>query len=402
MRILIADAFEQSGLDALEAHGHHIDHRPHLRSEDLAEAVGKADVLVVRSTRVEAETFAAASPLSLVIRAGAGTNTIDVGAAAQRGVFVANVPGKNAIAVAELTMGLIIALDRRIPDNVIDARAGQWNKRLYSQADGLLGKSLGILGLGQIGLAVMERAAAFGMRPLVIGKQRGEEATQRIKDAGAEIMSDVDELLATSDIVTLHLPARPETKGMVNERFLGQLRPGAWIVNTSRGDMIDEAALLAAIGDKDLRVAIDVFAGEPSGSSGDFISPLAQHPSVYTTHHIGASTAQAQEAIAAEVVAMILDYERGVARNVVNLTPPPPGGSILTIRHYDRVGVLSAVLATIKEAGLNVQEMHNQVFAGAGAAVAIIHVAGEVPAEARAELVANPNLIHLSVRSVDP
>jgi D-3-phosphoglycerate dehydrogenase len=402
MRILFADAFEQSGLDLLAERGHEIDYRPQLRTEELGDAVVNADVLVVRSTRVDADTFAREGPLGLVIRAGAGTNTIDTAAAAQHGVFVANVPGKNAVAVAELTLGLILALDRRIPDNVQDARAGRWNKKRYSEADGLLGKTIGIVGLGPIGLAVMERAAAFGMKPLVIDKPRSPEVEQRLSAVGATVAPDLNALVATADIVTFHLPADPSTRGMVDGRLLDLMRPGTWIINTSRGDLINEAALIAAIEKNDLRVAIDVFADEPVGGAGDFDSALARHPGVYTTHHIGASTMQAQDAIASEVVAMIIDFERGEVHNVVNLTPPSTVGSILTVRHFDRVGVLSAVLEALKEAGLNVQEMQNQVFAGAGAAVASIHVEGQVPESARARVAANPDVIHISVRPVSP
>jgi D-3-phosphoglycerate dehydrogenase len=402
MRILFADAFEQSGLDALARRGYQIDYRPHLQSAELGAAVTEADVLVVRSTRVAEDTFAGESSLGLVIRAGAGTNTIDAAAAARRGVFVANVPGKNAVAVAELTMGLILSLDRRIPDNVADARAGRWNKKEYSEADGLLGKTIGIVGMGQIGLAVMERAAAFGIKPLVLDRPRGVEAEQRIQEAGATMVPDLEALVSTADIISLHVPTGPETKGMVNQDLLKRVRPGTWIINTSRGDVIDEEALLAAIAEKGLRVAIDVFEDEPATGHGEFDSALARHPSVYTTHHIGASTTQAQEAIATEVVDMIIDFARGLVRNPVNLTPPPPVGSILTVRHYDRVGVLSAVLEALKEAGLNVQGMQNQVFTGAGAAVATINVEGEVPESARVRVSAHPDVIHLSVRSVHP
>lgn len=402
MRILIADSFEQSGRDALAGRGYEVDYRPQLQSQELAEAIGEAEVLVVRSTRVEAATFEVESPLGIVIRAGAGTNTIDSEAAARHGVLVANVPGKNAVAVAELTIGLIISLDRRIPDNVADARAGTWNKSVYSEADGLLGKSLGIVGLGQIGLAVMERAAALGMTALVIDKERPQVIQARIRDAGARPVADLEALAAGSDIITFHVPGAKDTKRMVNADFLRWVRPGTWIINTARSDLIDEPALLAAIDDKSLRVAVDVLTGEPPVGSGELESSLARHPAVYVTHHIGASTRQAQEAIAAEVVAMIVDYEKGQPRNVVNLAAPLPVGSILTVRHYDRVGVLSAVLNTLKEAGLNVHEMQNLVFAGAGAAVASIHVVGEVPAAVRREVAANPDVIHLSVRSAHP
>jgi D-3-phosphoglycerate dehydrogenase len=402
MRILFADAFEQSGLEALAGRGHDLDYRPELTAADLPAALGEAEVLVVRSTRVEAPVFAGEGPLGLVIRAGAGTNTIDTAAAAARGVFVANVPGKNAVAVAELTIGLILAIDRKIPDNVADARAGRWNKATYSRADGLLGKHLGVFGLGEIGLAVAERAAAFGMRVLAVAKSRPPDTADRMRSAGVRTVADAESLAERSDILTFHLPATPATRHFVNAELLQHVRPGSWIINTSRGDLVDEAALVAAIEAKDLWVGIDVFEDEPAGGTGEFTSVLAQHPRVYTTHHIGASTAQAQDAIAAEVVAIIAAYERGEVRNVVNLTPAPPIGSVLVVRHYDRVGVLSAVLGALKQAGLNVQEMQNQVFAGAGAAVASIHVEGDVPAGVRADILASPDVISVSVRPVTP
>jgi D-3-phosphoglycerate dehydrogenase len=398
MKILVADAFEQSGLEALIEAGHDLDHQPTLTSADLAAALGGAEVLVVRSTRVEADVFDVDGPLGLVIRAGAGTNTIDGEAAARRAVFVANVPGKNAVAVAELTMGLLLAIDRRIPDNVADARAGDWNKKAYSKAEGLLGKAIGIVGLGQIGLAVAERAAAFGMRVITLARTRDPETEEKIKELGIETVPDLNALAAASDVVTIHVPAGSATKRMIDSEFLSRLRPGAILINTSRGDVLDEDAVLAAIDDQRLQVGIDVFDSEPTEGTGPFESRLARHPAVYTTHHIGASTAQAQQAIAAEVVAMIRDYAKGIVRNVVNLTPPPPVGSVMVIRHYDRVGVLSAVLEALKRAGLNVLDMQNVIFAGAGAAVATIHVEGEIAETVRAEVLESHDVINVTVR----
>ena len=402
MNILLADAFEQSGLDALAAAGHKVDYRPQLGSSDLAGTVQDAEVLIVRSTRVEADVFESDTPLGLVIRAGAGTNTIDSQAAAKRAVFVANVPGKNAVAVAELTMGLLLALDRRIPDNVADARLGAWKKKAYSQAGGLWGKTIGIVGLGQIGLAVAERAVAFGMRVITTAKVRDEETEERIKDLGIEPVPDLAALAEASDVVTVHVPGDSSTRRMIDPEFLGRLHPGAILINTSRADVLDEDAVLAAVEARGLRVGIDVFDSEPAGGTGQFESRLARHPAVYTTHHIGASTSQAQEAIAAEVVAMIRDYGKGIVRNVVNLIPPPPVGSVMVIRHYDRVGVLSAVLEALKQAGLNVQEMQNLVFAGAGAAVATIHIEGEIPETVTSDLTENPDVIHVTVRPATP
>ncbi|HEX5722792.1 MAG TPA: NAD(P)-dependent oxidoreductase [Acidimicrobiia bacterium] len=400
MRVLIADSFEQSGRDALESAGFAIDYQPQLNSGDLASAVKKADVLVVRSTKVPGEVFAEPGPLGMVIRAGAGHNTIDSKAAAAHAVFVANVPGKNAVAVAELTMGLILALDRRIPENVIAARSGTWNKKEFSQSEGLLGKTLGIVGLGQIGLAVAERAVGFGLKVLALEKNRSPSTEERMQELGIGVLADLGDLLEQSHIVSLHVPGSEETRHLVDRAFLGRMRPGAILINTSRGDVIDEEALLESIDSKNLRVGLDVFAAEPGSGTGTFESPLVTHPRVYTTHHIGASTIQAQEAIAAEVVEMIMDYARGIARNVVNLTPPAPRGSLLVVRHFDRVGVLSAVLGALREAGLNVQEMKNEVFSGAGASVASIHVQGVIPDEVLESVLRNPDVIFASARDL--
>src|SRR5918992_2009813 len=163
MRVLFADAIDPSTVEALEEQGHECTRRPDLSSDDLPGEIAGFEVLVVRSTKVTAAAIDAADALELIVRAGAGTNTIDVEAASQVGMYVTNVPGRNAIAVAELTMGLLLAIDRRIADNVADLRTGSWNKTAYSKADGLFGRRLGIVGLGDIGLAVAERAAAFGL-----------------------------------------------------------------------------------------------------------------------------------------------------------------------------------------------------------------------------------------------
>ncbi|HEY7583144.1 MAG TPA: NAD(P)-dependent oxidoreductase [Acidimicrobiia bacterium] len=400
MRVLIADSFEQSGRDALESAGFAIDYQPQLDAGGLASAVKDADVLVVRSTKVPAEVFADPGPLGMVIRAGAGHNTIDSKSAAAHAVFVANVPGKNAVAVAELTMGLMLAIDRRIPENVAAARAGNWNKREFSQSEGLLGKTLGIIGLGQIGLAVAERAVGFGLNVLALEKNRSRSIEERMQELGIVGIKDLGDLVEQSHVISLHLPGSEETRHLVDRPFLARMRPGAILINTSRGDVIDEEALLESIDEKSLRVGLDVFADEPGSGTGSFESPLVKHPRVYTTHHIGASTSQAQEAIAAEVVEMIIDYERGIARNVVNLTPPDPGGSLLVVRHFDRVGVLSAVLGSLREAGLNVQEMKNEVFSGAGASVASIHVQGVIPEEVLESVVRHPDVIFASARDL--
>ena len=318
MKVLIADKFPAGHLRQLEEGGHECTFRPALGADDLAEALGVHEALVVRSTRVTESTLRAGECLELVVRAGAGTNTIDTEAASALGISVCNVPGRNAVAVAELTLGLMIALDRRIADNVAELRARRWDKKRYSEARGLMGARLGIVGLGAIGMAVAERAHAFGLRIGTIGKRRAPEVEARRLALGITHATSIEALAAESDILSFHLPAVPESRGLLGERLLRHVRHGAMILNTSRGDLVDEEALLAAIEEKDLRVGLDVYANEPGSGRADFDSALARHPNVYGTHHIGASTDQAQAAVADGVVEILDAFERGEARNRVN------------------------------------------------------------------------------------
>ena len=394
--MLFADAVDPSTVRALEDRGHACEVEPSLSSEELPARVAGIEALVVRSTRVTRDAIEAAHDLELIVRAGAGTNTIDVEAASQVGIYVTNVPGRNAIAVAELTMGLLLAIDRRIADNVAELRAGTWNKTAFGKADGLFGKTFAVVGLGDIGLAVAERAAAFGLRVRAIRKDREPEVEERITTIGIELVDGLEELVASSDIVSIHLPATPETAGLFDARLLGRMREGAILLNTSRGDIVDEAALLDAIDDRGLRVGLDVYPDEPATGTAGWSSKLAQHPNVVGTHHIGASTAQAQRAVADGVVEIIESFERGEVLNCVNLAPRSLGTHSLHIRHFDRVGVLAGVFDILRRRRLNVEQMQNRVFQGGDAAVATIDVAGDVGSDLVAVLEELPDVIHVS------
>jgi D-3-phosphoglycerate dehydrogenase len=396
MRVLFADAIDPSTGEALEGFGHECVSEPTLGSDDLSDRIGGFQVLVVRSTKVTAAAIEAAGALELIVRAGAGTNTIDVQAASEVGIYVTNVPGRNAIAVAELTMGLLLAIDRRISDNVADLRAGTWDKATYGKADGVFGKVMGIIGLGDIGFAVAERARAFGMTVLAIRKDREDEAEERIKDLGIELVESLDELVATSDVVSVHVPAASETESMIDARLLGSMKEGAILLNTSRGNVVDEDALLDALETRGLRVGLDVYPGEPGSGSTSWSSPLAQHPRVVGTHHIGASTAQAQKAVADGVVEIIEAYGRGEILNCVNLAPTRLGTHTLHVRHFDRVGVLAGVFDILRRRDLNVEQMENRVFEGRNAAVATIDVVGDVGADLIGALQALDDVIHVS------
>lgn len=386
MRILVADKFPEKYLKKLRKRDHDVRFEPGLDAASLPDAVADAEVLVVRSTEVSRETFERGERLGLVVRAGAGTNTIDVETASARSVLVSNIPGRNAVAVAELAMGLMLALDRRIPDNVVALRQGEWRKTEFSKARGLMGRHLGVVGLGSIGFEVAQRARAFGMKVWALERGRSEEQGQSLAELGVRLVPDLETMLPECDFVSLHLPSNSETRGLVDAEFLDLMRDEACLINTSRGDLIVTEDLLHALDEKPMWAALDVFPDEPEAGEADFRSPLAQHPRVYGTHHIGASTEQAQEAIAKQVVKVIDGYSEGEIRDVVNLADRMRHTTVIGIRHVDKVGVLSQVFSILRRAGINVEHMVNHVFAGATAAKAIIHIEGEFDDALRKEI----------------
>jgi D-3-phosphoglycerate dehydrogenase len=382
MKVLIADKFEASGMRALEAAGCEVLYQPTLKDAALEAALQSsgAQILVVRSTPVT-ETMLDAGRLSLIVRAGAGVNTIDVAAASRRGIYVSNCPGKNAIAVAELTFGLMLALDRRIPDGVAELRSGRWNKKEYSSAQGLFGRTLGLIGFGNIGQEVARRARAFGM-PVVAWSRRFSENPDARKDAieqlGIEVVASAADVAARADVISIHLALNKETRNFVNAELLSHAKPGAMLINTARAELLDYQAVANAIRDSNLRVGLDVFANEPSGAEGRIDDPILALPNVIGTHHIGASTDQAQEAIAAETVRIVATFvETGKVPNVVNLAKRTPATHMLVVRHRDKPGVLAHVFERLRDAALNVQETENIIFEGAHAAVARINLDGE-------------------------
>lgn len=398
MRVLVADRFPKKQLDRLAKRGHDVRYEPGLGASDLPGSIADAEALVVRSTEVTGATIEAGEQLGLIVRAGAGTNTIDTGTASARAVYVSNIPGKNAVAVAELTMGLILALDRRIPDNVADLRAEQWRKSEFSKARGLMGRRLGIVGLGAIGVEVATRARAFGMKVLAATRSdRDEDEEQALIELGVRLAPNREAMLPECDIVSLHLPSTAETKGMVNREFLARMADGSYLINTSRGELVVEDDLIWALDNKNMWAALDVFPDEPASGEAVYSSPLAKHPRVYGTHHIGASTEQAQVAIAKQVVKVIDDYCDGSVRNVVNLAEPMAHTTVVGIRHVDKVGVLSSVFSILRGADLNVEHMENHVFQGARAAKAVIHVQGDFNERVRKELEELDAVFHVGI-----
>jgi len=397
MRVLIADKFEQTGLDGLKAAGCDVVYQPDLKDDALAAAIREtaADVLVVRSTQVTGPMLESGA-LSLVVRAGAGYNTIDVAAASKRGIYVSNCPGKNSIAVAELAFALILALDRRIADNVVALRKGEWNKKEFSKARGLYGRTLGLIGVGKIGQEMVPRARAFGMPVVAWSRSLTHE---RAAELGVELMESPQAVAAAADVVSVHLALKPETKNLVNAEFFDAMRHGAYFINTARGEVVNQQALVGAIRNRGIRAGLDVYALEPTSATAEFQDEIAKEAGLYGTHHIGASTDQAQEAIAAETVRIIAEFKNtGKVPNVVNLAQRTPATHRLVVRHLDRPGVLAGVLDAIKAEQINVQEMENIVFEGAAAAVARINLDNAPSQESLRKLEAgNPDIIELDL-----
>jgi D-3-phosphoglycerate dehydrogenase len=369
LRVLFADRLDAGTVARLEDMGHEVVVVPDASTADLPDLVGDVDVLVVRSTRVDQATLEAGGRLDLVVRAGAGTDTIDVEAASRNGIFVCNVPGRNAVAVAELTFGLLLAIDRDIVDASNDLRAGRWRKSDYSGAQGLLGRRIAVLGLGEIGLAVAERASAFGMEVVAL-RRPGRDTTvlSRVRAAGIRFVDSLEELLSESSVVSIHVPSGPDTEKLVDHDFLALLPDGAIVLNTSRGEIVDEEALLEALDHRGFRAGLDVYRDEPAGGRADWGSPLAAHPRVTGSHHIGASTLQAQHAVAEGVLEVIEAFAAGEVPSCVNLARRPLGTCSMVVRHRDEVGVLAAALTCLREGGINVQQMQNRIFAGDNAA----------------------------------
>jgi len=410
MIVLVADQFEQSGIDGLKAAGCEVFYDAKLADDTLVEALRhtRADVLVVRSTKVTTGMMDA-GPLALIVRAGAGYNTIDVAAASARGIYVSNCPGKNAVAVAELAFGLLLSLDRRIPDNVATLRAGHWNKKEFSKAAGVKGHTLGLIGYGAIGREMAIRGRAFGLHLAIwsrsIGSGPPDLPALGLDEGRSELqvrlVPSPADVAAASDILSVHVALAPETKGLISAAVLDRLKPGAFFINTARAEVVDHAALDAAVAAKGLRVALDVFPNEPSSGTADYADSILARPNVYGTHHIGASTEQAQEAIAAETVRIVSTFRvTGRVPNVVNLATRTPATHMLVVRHRDRPGVLAHVFDQLRVASINVQETENIIFAGAEAAVARINL-DKRPSEAVLALITSGNEHILSVHVIE-
>ncbi len=368
--ILLADTFPTDAIATLESQGCIVESDSSLKDESLVNAISEKnpDILVVRSTKVTEEMMDASLRLSIIIRAGAGYDTINVAAASKRGISVANCPGKNSIAVAELTWGLILACDRRIPSQVASLKLGCWEKKEFSKANGLFGRTIGVIGLGGIGQEVIHRAKSFGMKVAAWSRNLTPEKAEQL---GVMFCKDLQSLAEISDVVSVHLASTDETKHLMNDSFFQAMKDGAIFINTSRGAVVDEKALVKAVQSKRLMVGLDVYENEPASGDREFRPEISTSDRVYGTHHVGASTAQAQEQIATEVIRIIQIYKsEGIVPNCVNQADECSSTVLLSVRHKNLQGVLAHVFTELNLAGVNVEEMQNTIYDGGHAACA--------------------------------
>ncbi len=314
MHILIADKFEAAGIAGLERLGSTVTVEPDLQPDTLPAALNRtgAKILVVRSTKVPAAVLDAAPTLEAVIRAGAGYDNIDCDHAAERGIAVCNTPGMNAVAVAELTMGHLINLDRRLPEQDAEIKAGRWNKKEYAKARGLKGMTMLVIGTGAIGTEVIKRAQAFGIEIWAQSRSLGDDTARALGIRPLPYTRDaLYEALPRMDAVTIHLAATDDTRGLCDERFFSAMKPGASFINTSRGEVVVEEALIEAVRSRGIRAALDVYQNQPKEAAAPWVSAVAQASGVYGSHHCGASTDQAQFAVAEEVVRIVSEHMSG-------------------------------------------------------------------------------------------
>jgi D-3-phosphoglycerate dehydrogenase / 2-oxoglutarate reductase len=303
VKVLVTEPLSDTGLDLLQAE-FTVDVRPELASEGLAEAISEYEALIVRSqTKVTAEILERGERLKVVARAGIGLDNVDVDAATRRGILVVNAPQSNILSAAEHTIALLLAQARNVPEANAALKAGRWERERFQGVE-LHGKTLGVVGLGRVGAMVAQRAAAFGMRVMAFDPYVTKE---RARTLAAELVPNLEALLVQSDFITIHLPRTAETEGLIGRREFSLMKEGARIVNTARGGIVDQNALVEAL--RDGRVAgaaLDVFSVEPLTSH-----PLFNFDNVVVTPHLGASTKEAQDKAGTAIAEMVRLALRG-------------------------------------------------------------------------------------------
>lgn len=369
-----------------------------LEGAALIEAVKGVHILGIRSrTEISEEVLEAADRLIAIGCFCIGTNQVDLRAAARRGVAVFNAPFSNTRSVAELTLAEAVMLMRGIPAKSGAAHAGEWDKSAANSWE-MRGKTLGIIGYGNIGSQLSVLAEAFGMRVLY------HDHTAKLPHGNAAQAASLDDLLAQSDVITIHVPETPATVGMIGAAEIARMKPSAVFINNARGTVVDVAALAAALrGGRLLGAAVDVFPEEPKRNGDPFVTPLQGIPNVILTPHIGGSTAEAQDRIGQEVARKLVEYsDTGATMGAVNMPqvqlPARPTGARWTHLHRDAPGTLTGINASFSRRGLNIAAQYYQTDSELGYVVvesvearadadAILAELRELPGTVRARLI---------------
>ena len=396
VRVLVTDAFDSAAADTLREFGFDVIHNPMLDADTLAPAMQdlQPQVLVVRGAHAGEAALRASPQLALVVCAGSDTQCIDLDAANRLGIMVSHCAGRNAAAVAELAWGLIIACDRRIPEQVADLRSGRADPSRYSDAAGLAGRTLGIVGLGQVGQEIARRGIAFGMHVVAWSKHITED---RCDALGVDFCANLVNLAKLADVVSVSVTGNEETRGLLGDKFFNALRTGTIVVNTSRGHVCDDAALLHAVRERGIRAGLDIFAGDPDERSASE-SALAAEPGVYGTCRVGDRTEQARLSIDAEVVRILRAWHAdGTVLNCVNLAEHTAASAVLMVRHENRPGVLARIFDVLGKAGINVEQMDNQISTGGTAAVARVFTATQPSMPVISAIRACPHVLGVTV-----
>lgn len=350
VRVLVADDLSDGGIAVLREAGLDVEVRTALKGDALREALRGVHALVVRSaTKVDAAALEGADSLRVIGRAGIGVDNVDVPAASRRGIVVMNTPSGNAVTTAEHAIALMMALARRLPQAHASVKAGRWTKTGLRGVE-LCGKTLGVVGLGNIGRLVVERALGLRMQAIAHDPYLPEDVAGRL---GIRCVP-LDELLRTADVVSLHVPLTPRTRNLLDAGALALMKPGALLINTARGGIVDEAALHDALASGRLGgAALDVFASEPPAGS-----PLLGLDNVVLTPHLGASTEEAQERVAVEIARQVVEFlGRGAVRNAVNMPPLPPEMRAQIEPYVELAAMLGSFVGRMCEAGLSAVEI---------------------------------------------
>lgn len=404
MKILIACKLPDAALNELRSLATVAAYEPDIRPEDLPAALDDVGILVVDRRRVGPECIAAASALQMIIRAGTSTANIALDEASLQGVFVTNCPLKDADAIAELTLGLVVALDRGLIEHAAVTRPGKaapsgpGDARNLPEARGLAGRTIGILGFGAVCRQVARRAQAFDMNVLAWSANMTSD-TQRPGDV--EFCYHPRELARRSDVVTVYAPPERVEEPLIGPDFISSLRDGALVVHVGNPRVLDEAALAAALKAGRIRVASDVYSADADAEGGRLRSRLAELPGTIVTQRLASATGQARAAIADEVVRIVRQFlVFGEVVNCVNLMERSPARWQLVLRLKDAVGVMAAIMDAIRADGVNAEEITSRVFTGARAAWCAIALDERPSNETLDTLRSLPGVMHLQLRAM--